>query len=871
MVMRDDGAQPGPTTPVGEAARVILRRRLRRVWKLLGRMEKEKRAGEKAVHRLRVSTRRAASAIDAFEDCLDAACRERVRAKLKRIRKRAGGRRDADVQRRLLDEIADVLDPASCEGLAKVREALEREARGARARVGVGRKGFKRRARELIDSIGGPERKGSLGMTLREGARGALRKAAEGVSASASCDLREANVLHETRIAVKRLRYMLEVLEPACRSEARRLIDELARAQDELGRANDVRMLAERVAAMAEEDGTLTPLASSLARLREDEAGRAADRWRDRLVALPAEVALLTEEVVIASPAAEARVRVTRAMLETAAQTNGESGWSLASPVRIAAIDVGSNSIRLIVAEADPDGSYIVLDDERDVARLAAGLETRGEILEESAERAIRAIGQMKRIAEGYGASVIRAVATSAVRDARNGAAFAARVSAELGIELEVVPAEEEARLAWKSASRAFDLDASRVAVVDIGGGSVQVVLAAEGVVERVHLMKLGAVRMTTRFGGGEAASGERFEEMRSFMRGVIDREIGEPPFVPQFVIGTGGTFTTLGLMDLHARKRRRMPETVPTQGHEVQRASVRHLLERVRKTPMRERASIPGLPAERADIIVAGLTVVDCLLERLGVNVVRVHDRGIRDGLLLEMVESIFPRAEGRAERDPMRSVRRFARRCRYEEAHAEHVTRLALSIFDDLARMRSSWVGFEMLGERARTLLEAAGVLHDVGYLINYDKHHQHSYHLIMHADLDGFTKREVAVIANVARYHRKSRPKKKHAEFAALSPEDRELVRVLAAILRVADGLDRTHAQSARRVSLSVEGEEAVFTVESAESIDADVWGAQRKGDLFARAFRLRPRFVVRMMREVQVAPTSEREPSGEAIRR
>lgn len=863
--MRDDGAHIGPTTPVGEAASLILRQRLRRVWKLLRRIEKRKRPAERVVHRLRVSTRRAASAIHAFEDCLDAACREHMLAKLKRIRRAAGGRRDADVQRRLLDEIAGSLGTPV--GVAKIRKALDHEALEARPFVRTGRKGIKRRSRELIASITGP---GS--MTLREAARRPLKLAAEAVSASAAGAMHEAQALHKTRIAVKRLRYLLEVLEPACRNEAGNLIDELTHAQDELGRANDIRMLSDRVSKMAETDEGLAEPAAALQRLSQEEALRAASKWRDRLVSLPSQVAILTEVIVIDSRTPHARTQVTQAMLETAAQTNGQGGWSLASPIRIAAIDVGSNSIRLIVAEADPDGSYVVLDDERDVARLAAGLETRGEILEESAERATRAIGRMRRIAEGYGASLVRAVATSAVRDARNGAAFAARVSREIGIELEVISPEEEARLAWKSASRAFDLESGRVAVADIGGGSVQVVLAAEGVVERLHLLRLGAVRMTTRFGGGEPASGERYEEMRSFIRAAIARDIGEPPFVPQFLIGTGGTFTTLGLMDLHARKRRRMPETVPTQGHELQRASLRHLLERIRKTPIRDRASIPGLPAERADIIVAGLTAADCLLEHLGVNVVRVHDRGIRDGLLLEMVETIFPRAsDERSERDPMRSVRRFARRCRYEEAHAEHVTRLALSIFDDLAKIRSSWVGLEVIGERARTLLEAAGVLHDVGYLVNYDKHHLHTYHLIMHADLDGFTKREIAVIANVARYHRKSPPKKKHAAFAALAQHDRELVRTLAAILRVADGLDRTHAQTARRVSLSIKDHEARFTVEAAESIDAEIWGAQRKSDLFATAFRLRPRFVVRTVHDAHDTPTSGRLPSAETIRR
>jgi exopolyphosphatase/guanosine-5'-triphosphate,3'-diphosphate pyrophosphatase len=237
--------------------------------------------------------------------------------------------------------------------------------------------------------------------------------------------------------------------------------------------------------------------------------------------------------------------------------------------------------------------------------------------------------------------------------------------------------------------------------------------------------------------------------------------------------------------------------------------------------------------------------------MKLLGVNAVRVNDRGIRDGLMITMVQEIYPSggaASAAGAEHGLRAVRRFAESCRYEAAHSEHVTRLALSIHAQLGEALG-WAGADRAAERR--LLEAAGVLHDVGYLVNYTRHHKHSYHLIVHSELagggsGGFTRREIEVIANVARYHRQAEPKKRHPNYGALAPEDRRLVRRLAAILRVADGLDRTHTQNARAVSVTVEGGAARFTIGAPEDPATDLWGASRKSDLFRRSFGLEPRF-------------------------
>jgi exopolyphosphatase/guanosine-5'-triphosphate,3'-diphosphate pyrophosphatase len=515
---------------------------------------------------------------------------------------------------------------------------------------------------------------------------------------------------------------------------------------------------------------------------------------------------------------------------------------------RLAAIDVGTNSVRLIVAEAQPDGTYRILDDEKEITRLGKGLGATGKLDAGAIEHSAVTIARMRSIAEGYGAGEVRVVGTSAAREAKNTKELTRAIREKAGLQLEVISGEQEAVLAYRSAARAFDLSRIAGAVVDIGGGSTEIVLSAPGglngmgLIERVYTLPLGAVRLTEKFGGADACSRERFEEMRKHIKGMLETKVGKPPVTPPMMIGTGGTFTTLGAMV-------QLRELGPTadglfsggvQGIEVGRADLKHLLEYVRKLPVKERTRVAGLSADRADIIVAGLAIVDGVLKWFGSNRVRVHEGGIRDGILLGMVGG--GEGEPGERRDPMRAVRRLARACAYEAAHSKHVTGLALSIFDQL-RDAGERVKLEKgmrLDAEARLLLEAASLLHDIGYLINYAQHHKHSYHLIVHADLGGLTTRQVRVVANVARYHRAAEPKEKHPTFAALTPEDRALVRGLSGILRVADGLDRTHMQSVRGVDVKARGAATRFDIEAEREPSVDMWGAVRKCELFERAF-------------------------------
>jgi exopolyphosphatase/guanosine-5'-triphosphate,3'-diphosphate pyrophosphatase len=275
----------------------------------------------------------------------------------------------------------------------------------------------------------------------------------------------------------------------------------------------------------------------------------------------------------------------------------------------------------------------------------------------------------------------------------------------------------------------------------------------------------------------------------------------------------------------------------------------VHHLLDHLRSLSPKARSRIPGLSPERADIIVAGVAIVDAVMQRLKVNTLRVHDRGIRDGLILGMVRELHPaRTSGQARPpDRMTAVRQFAKSCNYEQAHSEHVAGLALQVFDQLATQIPEGHSKEPWRTPfGRELLEAAGVLHDVGYRINYAKHHKHSYHMIVHSDLPGFTHREIELIANIARYHRRANPKNSHRAFARLPESDQELVRRLAAILRIVDGLDRAHAQVVRSVRVETCRSVVNFLVHADAEPAVDMWGADRKSGLFEKVFELKPKF-------------------------
>jgi len=501
---------------------------------------------------------------------------------------------------------------------------------------------------------------------------------------------------------------------------------------------------------------------------------------------------------------------------------------------RLGAIDIGSNSVRLLVAEALRGGNYRILDEEREPTRLGKSVSAKGQLDAESMERTIQALRTFKEIAAGYQVTNLRTIATCAVREARNGPDFCRRVRDEVGLEVEVISGEREARLAFASVQRAFDLTGKNVIVADIGGGSTEIVFGTGDLIESIFSTPLGAVRLTEQFGLGEGAAADDFVKgvarMEDEIAECLKKRTTKPLFAPHLLVGCGGTFTTLAEL-LMAGKRE---ADVPVAGYKASHAEVRHLLDRLRKMPLRARRGMAGMTPDRADIIIAGLSIVDALMKRFRVNQLMIHTRGVRDGLVREMIDE----AVGAAVDDPAlrdAAIERLAAACSGELEHGRTVATLAGRIHQQLAEPLG-------LAEGDRQLLEWAARLQDVGYVINYDQHHKHSYHLIRNSRLPGIRAHDLELVANVARYHRGAMPKRKHENLSRLSVEDQERVQRMAAILRLAGGLDRSRSQQVRDVTARIDKDRVVLAVVAEQEPQVDIWGAERRTELFEKVFGL-----------------------------
>jgi exopolyphosphatase/guanosine-5'-triphosphate,3'-diphosphate pyrophosphatase len=537
---------------------------------------------------------------------------------------------------------------------------------------------------------------------------------------------------------------------------------------------------------------------------------------------------------------------------------------------RFAVIDIGSNSVRLMVV-ALPEGetdrfsggqAWTVLCEERSMTRLAHGLSETRELASESMAGSVEAIARFVTIAEKFGVRPprLRAFATAAVRDAKNRSDFLSLVRDRAGIGIEIISGLEEGKFTHQSVERAFDLTHGRCAVVDIGGGSMEVVFSHDGVITDSTSMPLGAVRLTEQFGGADEAAGKRWKDLREYCQRTIDRSVrvhgaGED-VPPHTLVGCGGTFNTLATLAAASRG------IMITRGSQAQRdlgpvtrEQLKGLISQLRAVPLAERLRVPGLPSDRADIIIAGLTAVERLMRHLGVGHVHTHPGGVREGLMLKVIaEASKPTVASRRgqrhvqDSDALRDLREamvseareLAKACRYEQSHSEQVAKLSLQLFDQLASDAVEIVdqgSFNRWGldPFERAMLEAAGVLHDIGIMVQYRQHHKHSSTIVRHADLPHWSDRDREMLALICRYHRRSEPGERHEDFAALTPVDKALVRRLSAVLRVADGLDRSHARVVREVCVRKGKQQLTVEVHATNHAHEERRAARDKGGL------------------------------------
>ena len=496
---------------------------------------------------------------------------------------------------------------------------------------------------------------------------------------------------------------------------------------------------------------------------------------------------------------------------------------------RLAAIDIGTNSIRCIVVEVDQQGRYAILDDEKATVRLGENLAVSGAISPAAFARAVDAMSRIRKLIDGLKVSDVEAVATSAMRSASNGAELVTVLTRELGREISIISGEEEAELVAISVRHNFDMSGKHYMIVDIGGGSVEIMSAVGNHVENCFSLELGAVRMTDRFMSSDPVGASEIAKLRRFVRVELKMVFTEERPTVQTFICSGGTITALASMVMNMRKQ----AYTNSHGFEVLRSEVVHLLAMLIRKDVKSLRSVPGLNPDRADIIIAGLVVIDELMKYFGANMMLVNERGIREGLIIRCMKRLKLLPDSTVQRNWKGSILEFARSCHFDEPHSRHVAKVSLSMFDSLAKEFG-------LKKNDRRLLEAAALLHDVGYFISYNSHHKHSHHLIRHAELLGFSPREREMMALIARYHRKSLPKKKHVEYERLEPKDQQTVRQLGGILRLSDGLDRRRSGLVEVVALTQNDSVFRFKLLGTEDISVEIFGGNAKKDLFEKAF-------------------------------
>ena len=478
----------------------------------------------------------------------------------------------------------------------------------------------------------------------------------------------------------------------------------------------------------------------------------------------------------------------------------------------------------MIVVQVRPDHSFEIVDREKEMVRLGAGGLGGRALTELTMRSALQALTKFKRLADSHEVDEVVAAATSAVREAENGREFLAAIRHRTGIEARVISGTEEARLIHRAAVYGVDVSDGAALVMDIGGGSVELTLGRASQVRIAHSLKLGVIRLTERFVHSDPITRADERRMVSHITEVltpVTEKIRSRGFAR--VVGTSGTILSLGSLAVGAGR------AVGSDELRNRRVSLK-LLRRVRKEltalDLAGRIGIPGLDPRRADLAVAGSILVCTMLRLLGARELTLCDLALREGLALDYIHR--NRAHiAKVEQYPdvrRRSVVELAERCNYSEPHARQVMRMALSLFDQTSAIHG-------LGAREREWLEYAALLHDIGVHISYSRHHKHSYYLIKNGDLRGFEPREIEIMALVARYHRRGLPKRSQAGYGDLSGARRRTVRTLSAMLRVAEGLDRSHAQSVSSVSVAPGAHDCLLKLAPAGDTELELWAAQR----------------------------------------
>lgn len=500
---------------------------------------------------------------------------------------------------------------------------------------------------------------------------------------------------------------------------------------------------------------------------------------------------------------------------------------------KLAVIDIGTNSIHMVLADIQADGSYQIVDRYKDTCRLGNGAFANRCLSDEAMSRGLEVIRTLVTLARNKGFDRIKAVATSAVRESRNGGAFVGVVAEQTGLTVRVISGMEEARLIFMGVQHGIALTEEPVLVVDVGGGSVELMVGTRQGLLYANSLKLGAIRLVDQYLAKippvKAVLQHIEDEITSQLMSALDKCA-----VKQFssVIATSGMAGNIAEITHLQRTGRPLLQLNLAKVTQKEISEVEASLAR---STTRARLAIPGLDPKRVDTLLPAAMVLRRVLELAQADKLTICDKAIREGVIFDFIAR--HRDKLKAEHDipdvRRRSVLSLARRCHAPEVHSLHVTGLALRLFDQTKRLHG-------LGDAERTWLEYAAMLHDAGYSINPRQHHKHTYYLIAHSDLAGFSREEIEIIANVARYHRRAVPDNKHSGFEGLSPKRKRTVRVLSAFLRVADALDRTHFSVVETLDVKLRKTMTIVLHVSGDA-EFETWAARGRADLLRQVFR------------------------------
>lgn len=520
----------------------------------------------------------------------------------------------------------------------------------------------------------------------------------------------------------------------------------------------------------------------------------------------------------------------------------------------IAAIDIGTNSLHIVIVKIEAAlPSFTIIAREKETVRLGDRNLMTGDLKPEVMSKAIACLGRFKTLAESLGTNSIVAVATSAVRESPNGKEFLHQIETEVGLIVDLISGPEEARRIYLGVLSGMEFNNKPHIIIDIGGGSTELILGDSEEPRSLTSTKIGAVRLTGELIASDPISETEFKYLQAYARGMLERsveevqgklKIGDSPQL----IGTSGTIETIAT--IHAREKLGLaPSTL--NGYQFSLQDLRTWVNRLRKMTNVERAAIAGMPEKRSEVILAGAVILQEAMTLLGVESLTVCERSLREGVIVDwMLTHGFIDNRLRFQSSIReRSVLKTAKKYQTNLEHSQRVTAFALDIFDQTKGQLHYWNADQ------RQLLWAAAILHNCGHYVGHSSHHKHSYYLIRNSELLGYNETEIEIIANIARYHRKSPPKKKHDSYRnLLHKEHRTMVNQLSAILRLAVALDRRQIGAIADVKCDYipnfkEFKMSIFPSTIDDECSLEMWSLDYKKGVFEEEFGLR--FVATLM--------------------